>query len=121
MQALARADRDTFLAIERDVREELQLPPFGRMAALILSAPDAETATLFGRKIAEAAPNGEDITVYGPAPAPIGILRGRFRFRFLITAPKRVDLSAYMTRWVAQLKLPAAVRLSVDIDPYSFL
>ncbi|MGC6500073.1 MAG: primosomal protein N' [Henriciella sp.] len=121
MQALALSDRDAFLAIERDVREELQLPPFGRMAALILSAPDAETAVTFGQQIARAAPNGENITVYGPAPAPIGILRGRHRFRFLITAPKQVDLSAYMAAWLSRLKLPAALRLSADIDPYSFL
>jgi primosomal protein N' (replication factor Y) len=121
MQALALSDRDAFLAIERDVREELQLPPFGRMAALILSAPDAETAVTFGQQIARAAPNGENITVYGPAPAPIGILRGRHRFRFLITAPKQVDLSAYMAAWLSRLKLQAALRLSADIDPYSFL
>ncbi|MEL7109615.1 MAG: primosomal protein N' [Pseudomonadota bacterium] len=121
MQALAAGDRDGFLQIERDVREELTLPPFGRMAALILSAPDPAMAKEIGLIAGKAAPNGEGITVYGPAPAPISILRGRHRSRFLVTSPRDVDLSAYMAAWMRGLKLPNAARVAVDIDPYSFL
>jgi primosomal protein N' (replication factor Y) len=121
MQALAAGDRDGFLKIERDVREELTLPPFGRMAALVMSAPDAGMAKEIGLLAGKAAPHGEGVTVYGPAPAPISILRGRHRLRFLITAPREVDLSAYMSAWVSGLKLPSAARVAVDIDPYSFL
>ena len=121
MIALAEGDRDGFLQIERDVRAELGLPPFGRMAALILSAPSAEMIEEAGRLTGAAAPNGEGITVYGPAPAPIGILRGRHRIRFLVTSTREIDLSAYMAAWLKGLKLPTAVRVSADIDPYSFL
>lgn len=121
MQALAAGDRDGFLKIERDVREELTLPPFGRMAALVMSAPDAGMAKDIGLLAGKAAPHGEGVTVYGPAPAPISILRGRHRLRFLATAPRDVDLSAYMAAWVGSLKLPSAARAAVDIDPYSFL
>jgi primosomal protein N' (replication factor Y) len=121
MQALAAGDRDGFLKIERDVREELTLPPFGRMAALVMSAPDAGMAKDIGLLAGKAAPHGEGVTVYGPAPAPISILRGRHRLRFLVTAPRDVDLSAYMAAWVGSLKLPSAARAAVDIDPYSFL
>lgn len=121
MQALAAGDRDGFLKIERDVREELTLPPFGRMAALILSAPDPTMAKEIGLLVGKAAPHGEGITVYGPAPAPISMLRGRHRSRFLITSPRDVDLSAYMAAWMRGLKLPNAARIAVDIDPYSFL
>ena len=121
MQALAAGDRDGFLQIERDVREELTLPPFGRMAAMILSAPDPAMAKEIGLIAGKAAPNGEGITVYGPAPAPISILRGRHRSRFLVTSPRDVDLSAYMAAWMRGLKLPNAARVAVDIDPYSFL
>lgn len=121
MQALAAGDRDGFLKIERDVREELTLPPFGRMAALVMSAPDAAMAKDIGLAAGKAAPNGDGVTVYGPAPAPISLLRGRHRLRFLITAPREVDLSAYMSTWLRALKLPNAARVAVDIDPYSFL
>lgn len=121
MQALAAGDRDGFLQIERDVREELTLPPFGRMAAMVISAPDAGMAKEIGLLAGKAAPHGDGVTVYGPAPAPISILRGRHRLRFLITAPREVDLSAYMAAWLKAVKLPNAARMAVDIDPYSFL
>ena len=121
MQALAAGDRDGFLKIERDVREELTLPPFGRMAALVMSAPDPNMAKEIGLLAGQKAPHGDGVTVYGPAPAPISILRGRHRLRFLITAPRDVDLSAYMAAWIKELKLPNAARVAVDIDPYSFL
>jgi primosomal protein N' (replication factor Y) len=121
MQALAANDRDGYLAVEREVRAELGLPPFGRLAALILSAPSAEIADKIALEIAGQAPNSEGIELFGPAPAPITVLRGRHRRRFLVKCPRTVDLSAYMAAWVGRLKLPAQVRLSVDIDPYSFL
>ncbi|MEZ5945811.1 MAG: primosomal protein N' [Hyphomonas sp.] len=121
MLALADGDRDGFLQIERDVRAELGLPPFGRLAAVILSAPTAEMVDEAARNIGGLAPNGEGVELYGPAPAPITVLRGRHRRRFLVKAPRNVDLSAYMMAWLAKLKIPSAVRMSVDIDPYSFL
>ncbi len=121
MLALAAGDRDGFLQIERDVRAELGLPPFGRMAALVMSAPNAQMAKEIGILAGSKAPHGEGVTVYGPAPAPIAMVRGRHRLRFLITAPRDVDLSAYMAAWLVSLKLPNAARVRVDIDPYSFL
>ena len=118
---LAASDRDGYLEIERETREALTLPPYGRMAALILSAPTAEMAKEIGLITGRAAPHGEGVTVYGPAPAPISVVRGRHRLRFLITTPRDVDLSAYMAAWMRAVKLPGAARISVDIDPYSFL
>ncbi|MEO0467061.1 MAG: primosomal protein N' [Pseudomonadota bacterium] len=121
MAALAAGDRDGYLAVERMVREELTLPPFGRMAAIVLSAPSAEAVHAAGLEILKAAPNGSGIDVFGPAEAPIAILRGRHRRRFLIRSPRDVDLSAYMAVWKAKLKLPSNVRVSIDIEPYTFM
>jgi len=121
MQALAASDRDGYLAIEREVRSELGLPPFGRLAAVILSAPSADLVDRTALELAALAPNSEGIELFGPAPAPIAVLRGRHRRRFLVKSPRSVDLSAYMTAWAGRLKLPSQVRLAVDIDPYSFL
>ncbi|MEM9226295.1 MAG: primosomal protein N', partial [Pseudomonadota bacterium] len=121
MIALAAGDRDGFLQVERDVRAELGLPPFGRMAAMIMSAPDARMVEDIGLLAGRSAPNGDNITVFGPAPAPLAMIRGRHRIRFLVTSPRNVDLSAYMAAWRSAMKVPNAARVSIDIDPYSFL
>ena len=122
MIALSLGDRDGYLAIERDVRAEMGMPPFGRLAAIIVSAPSAAGVDEAARAILKSAPNGgDDIEVYGPSEAPISVVRGRHRRRFLIKSPRSVDLSAFMAVWRARLKPPAAVRIGIDIEPYSFL
>jgi primosomal protein N' (replication factor Y) len=121
MQALKAQDRDAFVAAEMAERELAGLPPFGRLAAVIASGTDPMQLEAFMRAMAEAAPNAAGVEVYGPADAPLGLVRGRRRKRFLVRADRGVDLSAYMATWRARVKPPASVRLALDIDPYSFL
>ena len=121
MLALAAGDRDGFLAIERENRAMLEMPPFGRLAALIVSAPSAEQVDTFCHEVAGLAPNGEGVDVFGPASPPLSVVRGRHRRRFLIQAGKQVNISAYMAAWRKSMKVPSAVRVAVDIDPYSFM
>ncbi|MFN9926364.1 MAG: primosomal protein N' [Phenylobacterium sp.] len=121
MQALKAQDRDAFVAAEMAEREAAGLPPFGRLAAAILSGPDAVQLEAFARTMAEAAPNAQGVIVYGPADGPLGLVRGRRRKRFLVQAGREVDLSAYMAAWRARVRPPGAIRVSLDIDPYSFL
>jgi len=121
MQALLLGDRDGFLAIERENRAMVGMPPFGRLAALILSAPSPQAVDTLAQEIAALAPHGEGVDVFGPAPAPLSVVRGRHRRRFLIQSPRTVDLSAYMADWRRRMKVPSSARVSVDIDPYSFV
>ena len=121
MQALAAQDRDAFVAAEMAEREAAGLPPFGRLAAVVVSGPDAAALELFARTMAQAAPNSPGVVVYGPADAPLGLVRGRRRKRFLVRADRGVDLSAYMAAWRARVKPPGAIRVAIDVDPYSFL
>jgi len=121
MQALAGQDRDAFVAAELAEREFAGLPPFGRLAAAIVSGLDPPQLEAFCRVMAQAAPNAAGVEVYGPADAPLGLVRGRRRKRFLVRADRAVDLSAYMATWRARVKPPASVRIAIDIDPYSFL
>jgi primosomal protein N' (replication factor Y) len=102
-------------------RELAGLPPFGRLAAVIASGPDAAQLEAFMQAMAQAAPNTTGVAIYGPADAPLGLIRGRRRKRFLVRADRTVDLSAYMATWRARVKPPAAIRVAIDIDPYSFL
>jgi primosomal protein N' (replication factor Y) len=121
MKALAAADRDGFTEAEMELRRLSSLPPFGRLAAVILSGPDPVQLEAFAREMASLAPNATGVEIYGPADAPLGLIRGRRRKRLLVRADRTVDLSAYMAAWRARVKPRGALRLTIDIDPYSFL
>jgi primosomal protein N' (replication factor Y) len=120
MQALVRGDRDAFYGGERDQRERAHAPPFGRLAALVLSGADAMAVRDSGRMLARAAPAARGVKVWGPAPAFYAVLRGQTRERLLVQAARGVDVQAYLRAWLGAVKIPNAVRLSVDVDPVSF-
>src|SRR5215469_1551856 len=121
MKALASGDRDRFLAAEAAARRHSGLPPFGRLAALIVSAADAETCDFTARALSRAAPQLPGVTVLGPAPAPLAVLRGRHRRRFLIKAGREVRLQAVLRDWLSRVRTAGSARIQIDIDPYSFL
>jgi primosomal protein N' (replication factor Y) len=121
MQALAAQDRDAFVAVEMGERQAAGLPPFGRLAAVIVSGPDPTALERFCRDFAAVAPNAEGVDLYGPADAPFSLVRGRRRKRLLVRADRGVDLSAYLAAWRARVKVPGSIRLTLDVDPYSFL
>ena len=122
MRALIAADRNAFYAAEIEARERFGYPPFGRLASLIVSAPEKAAAESFARKLAAVAPPHRDVRLLGPAEAPLAMLRGRHRFRLLAKSPRAFDLSAYLRDWLAAApRRPASMRLEVDVDPQSFL
>ncbi len=122
MAAILSGDREAFLEQEIQTRQAGLLPPYGRLAALIISAKDKETTELIARDIAHRAPKAERIMLLGPTEAPIAVIRGRHRWRILLKAPREVDMQSYLREWLARLpQLKGDIRLSVDIDPYSFL
>lgn len=121
LQALAAGDRDAFLASEQADRTALGMPPYGRLAALHLLDRDPTRLGLAAQAFAEAAPAGEDVEVWGPAPPPLGVVRGWRRMRFLVRSGRGVDLSAYLRAWLDAAAAPKATRVIVDMEPYSFL
>jgi primosomal protein N' (replication factor Y) len=120
LQAMAHGARDEFLAAESASRQTAGMPPFGRLAALILSATDAAVVDGYARRLARAAPHEPALRILGPAPAPMSLLRGRHRRRFLVQAPKKFPLQAALRDWLDRAPEPASVRVQVDMDPYSF-
>ena len=93
----------------------------GRLAALILSGMDVALLDRFARELARVAPAGPGILVLGPAPAPLALLRGRHRRRFLLKCRRDIAPQPLLRTWLGKVKMPASLRLQVDIDPYSFL
>jgi primosomal protein N' (replication factor Y) len=121
MEAMVKQDREAFYAHELEVREDGQLPPFGRLAALIVSASEHEDAIGFARKLLSAAPQAEGLRLFGPADAPVAMVRGRHRVRLLAQSPRDFDLSGYVRFWLMSAeRVSGNLRVQVDIDPMSF-
>lgn len=121
MQALAAGQRDEFLAVEAAEREGAEMPPFARLAGVIVSARDERLALEAAKALGRCAPQAEVIQTFGPAPAPLSRLRGRYRFRLLVRAEKQVDIQASVREWIAGVKVPSTVKVQIDIDPQSFI
>ena len=109
--ALVSGDRDRFLAEEAAARRTYHMPPFGRLAALIISGPDSETADFVADAFARAAPHMPGVDVLGPAPAPLAILRSRHRRRFLVKARRERRLASRAAR-LARARQGAVQRAS---------
>ncbi|HRD78821.1 MAG TPA: primosomal protein N' [Hyphomicrobiaceae bacterium] len=122
MEAILSGDREAFLEREIRQRQAGLLPPYGRLAALIVSARQKEVAEAMAREVARRAPPADTVEVLGPAEAPLAVIRGRHRWRLLAKAPRDVDLQGYIRAWLDALpEIRGDLRLTVDIDPYSFL
>jgi len=119
--ALAAGDRDAFYAAETDARRHAGAPPFGRWAAIIVSSEDEAEAREAAQNIGRAAPRLDDLAVFGPAPAPLSLLRGRYRYRLLINARRSAALQQTIREWLDPMEFAPGVRIGVDIDPYSFV
>ena len=121
MRALVTGEADAFYAAETDARRDAGAPPFGRYAAIVVSSEEQAAAQSVAAAIGRAAPEMEGMHVYGPAPAPLAMLRGRHRFRLLVHARRALDVQDVIRGWLGGLEWPAKVRVAVDVDPYSFL
>ena len=119
--ALAAGDRDAFYEAETEMRREAGAPPFGRWASIIISSEDEAEAREAARRIGDARPDVPDLMILGPAPAPMALLRGRYRYRLLMNARRSVQLQDVIRRWLSSIDHPPGVRVGVDVDPYSFV
>jgi primosomal protein N' (replication factor Y) (superfamily II helicase) len=122
IRAILGGDEEAFWAAEATERRMAGVPPYGRMAGIILSGPDVAQVFDFGAELArrDGPLRAIGAQVYGPAPAPIARVRGRHRVRLLVKAEKTAALQPALAAWVAQFRLPNNLRLSIDIDPQSF-
>jgi primosomal protein N' (replication factor Y) len=122
IRAILSGDDEGFWQAEADQRRAVGVPPYGRMAGIVLSSPDSQTVYDLAGQMARAAGPLHQIgaQVFGPAPAPIARIKGRHRVRLLLKAPKQAPLQTAVSQWLAQFRIPPSVRVQVDIDPQSF-
>ncbi|MFN2307146.1 MAG: primosomal protein N' [Paracoccaceae bacterium] len=122
IRAILGGDEEAFWAAEAAERKAAGVPPYGRMAGIVLSSPNVQEVFDLGGEMArrDAPLRRIGAQVFGPAPAPIARIRGRHRVRLLVKADKGVPLQQALTEWVGQFRLPTNLRLAIDIDPQSF-
>lgn len=121
MQALIGGDLQEFMDREAESRRPGAWPPYGRLAALIVSADTAQAADATARDLGQTAPKGDGVVVLGPAPAPLAILRGRHRRRLLLKTRREIAVQPLLREWLARVEVKGSVRVDVDVDPVSFL
>lgn len=122
MQAIVSGDSDAFYEREIAERERSGMPPFGRLAAIIVSADNRADAEGHARQLRRAAPEADDIAILGPAEAPLAVVAGRYRFRLLVHGERRSDMQGFVRHMLREGPKPrASIRVQVDIDPQSFL
>lgn len=121
MQALITGDAEAFYEAETEARRDAGAPPFGRYAAIVVSSEEQACAHEVARAVAQSAPRVDGMAVYGPAPAPLAMLRGRHRYRLLVHARRALDVQDVIRDWLGGLDWPAKARVTVDVDPYNFL
>lgn len=121
LQALIANDRDKFLTLEKKTRRILKMPPYGKLAAIIVSGTNRDQTENVAVRLGQAAPNSDCISTLGPAPAPIYMLRGRYRYRLLVKTAKNIKIQEVVREWLRRVDCPSNVRIEVDVDPYSFM
>jgi len=120
LKALKENDRNAFLSEEIQARQLLKMPPYGKLAGLVVSAKNNSLAYQTAKNIAQKAPFMKELEVLGPVVAPIAKLRDKHRYRLLVKAEKNVKIQNVLQKWLNQVKIPASVDVRIDIDPYSF-
>tara|TARA_A100001037_G_scaffold303848_1_gene338933 strand:- start:1690 stop:2421 length:732 start_codon:yes stop_codon:yes gene_type:complete len=120
MAALIQGDRDKFVREELEARRQAGMPPFNRLVGMIVASASQQYAFEVARLLVRKAPVVSGFEIFGPAPAPIALLRGKYRFRILVRTPRKYGLQALLRSWLDRLDWSKEVSVKVDVDPYSF-
>jgi primosomal protein N' (replication factor Y) len=121
MKSLSSGDRDTFINTEIQSRQRTKMPPFSRLASIIISGKQERVASNVAKALVRSAPLIDEIKLMGPVPATIYMLRGNYRFRILVKTERNINIQKWLGKLLAQINPPSSVTIKVDIDPYSFM
>ena len=113
-------DENKFYLEEISYRKDAAMPPFSRLISIIISSKSENLLHDVCYNLLEKFPRYNDVKILGPAPAPLSFLRGRYRNRFLIKSPKNTFSQDIVKNWIENTKIPKQIRISIDVDPYTF-
>lgn len=118
-QALLANNSENFVNLEIETRKNQQLPPFTKYAAIIISGKNKKKTENIAKLFRKTCP--KNIKIFGPAPAPIFMIRGKVRWRILLKSNHKNALNSEISTWISQLKIPPDIKITIDIDPITFL
>ena len=122
MQAIKNNDRDSFIKQELIDRQNLNMPPFSKLAAIILSSKNKENLEIICKHLQHKIPtNINDIMIYGPIDAPLSYIKNNYRKRFLIVINNKINIQNIITKWINMVEIPSNIKIKIDIDPYNFM
>ncbi len=120
IQSLVNYDEKNFVKHELQHRRMMDMPPFSRLCAIIISSKYEQKLIDFVAKLVQQAPVAKEIKILGPAPAMHYKIRGKFRYRILLKCKKNVNIQHYVKHWLKQISAPSFIHIKIDIDPYYF-
>lgn len=112
-------NEDNFFLNELEVRKTANMPPFSKMASIILSGTNEYKILEIAKDMVQIAPKAQ-VKILGPASSLMSKLAGKYRFRILIIADKKFNLQKYLKFWLELVKIPYFCHMKIDIDPKSF-
>ncbi len=120
--ALTEGNDEVFWSLEAEARRKAQAPPFGRMVALVLSGPSEQLLFDLGNRLVRAWLESDqgDAKIFGPALAPIGKIRKKYRVRLLIKCSKDNNIQSKMQKWLLRVTVPRSIKILIDVDPQNF-
>jgi len=114
-------DWDGFVTQELEMRKAQDCPPMTRLIAVIVSHKQEWSVQEIAMKFQKTCPKHVGIQVFGPAPAPLNPLRGRYRWRFLLKAKANAPVYGFLMHWLHAQPLPKGIAVDIDRDPYTLL
>ncbi|MGN0929546.1 MAG: primosomal protein N' [Alphaproteobacteria bacterium] len=122
MQAIAKNDRESFFKEELENRRISKMPPFSKLASVVLSAKNKQTLDTFCYHLSKCAPSNLDgVSCFGPIDAPIALLKKNYRKRFLLIVDKSIKIQDIIKKWFSFVNPPSSINIKIDIDPYNFM
>jgi primosomal protein N' (replication factor Y) len=121
MAALLAGDKEAFIKVDMAERKTFNMPPYGRLASILVTGPDLRKVETLARELARRFPKNQGVSLFGPAQAPLARLHGRYRYRLLLKTGRKIHLQKLIRGWMKDVKTSGGLKVKVDIDPYSFL
>lgn len=121
LKAICAGNRDEFMAGDMAARKSAKMPPFGQLIAVIVEAQKESVLNKFCKELADCAPSANGAKIMGPIAAQVYQIRNWYRMRFLITGDVKSNLQALVKYWLTKVKVPANVRVKVDVGPQNFM